>query len=91
MNGASIMPRSKLVNAEFARDKKQLSIEESNGQLRYANGDQLVNAAVPMVDQVLRQALGRNDSDNIRLVGGSHIVIKRKLPDPRAYFFPNRR
>lgn len=87
MNGASIMPRSKLVNAEFTQDKWQLSIEESNGQLRYASADQLVNAAGPWVDQVLRQALGRNDSDNIRLVGGSHIVIQRKLPDPRAYLF----
>ncbi|NCF45612.1 MAG: glycerol-3-phosphate dehydrogenase [Proteobacteria bacterium] len=87
MNGASIMPRSKLVNAEFAQDTWHLTIAASNGELRYVNADQLVNAAGPWVDQVLRQALGRNDSDNIRLVGGSHIVIKRKLPDRRAYLF----
>ena len=49
----------------------------------------LVNAAGPWVDEVLRTALGHNDTDNIRLVGGSHIVIKRQLPDGRAYMFQN--
>ena len=38
---------------------------------------------------MLRQALGRNDTNNIRLVGGSHIVIKRRLPDDRSYMFQN--
>ena len=49
----------------------------------------LVNAAGPWVDAVLAGAIGRNDVDNIRLVQGSHIVIKRKYEGERAYFFQN--
>ncbi len=50
----------------------------------------LVNAGGPWVDRVLAGVLGRNDVRNVRLVQGSHIVIKRKFPGERAYFFQNR-
>ena len=49
----------------------------------------LVNAAGPWVDQVLSGALGQNDVHNVRLVQGSHIVVRKKFDDPRAYFFQN--
>ena len=50
----------------------------------------LVNASGPWVDEVLRNALGRNEAYNVRLVEGSHIIVKRKYDDPRAFFFQNR-
>ena len=50
----------------------------------------LVNAAGPWVDQVLSGAVGQNDVHNVRLVQGSHIVVRKKFDDPRAYFFQNR-
>ena len=50
----------------------------------------LVNAGGPWVDEVLRKVLGRAAAQNVRLVEGSHIVVKSKFPDPRAYFFQNR-
>jgi len=50
----------------------------------------LVNASGPWVDEVLRNAVGRNHAHNVRLVEGSHIVVRRKYDDPRAYFFQNR-
>jgi glycerol-3-phosphate dehydrogenase len=43
----------------------------------------------PWVDRVLSSAVGRNDVHNVRLVQGSHIVVKKKFSDPRAYFFQN--
>ena len=90
MNGATIMPRTKLINAVFDGGRWQLLLEDQvDGKRRYVTASQLVNAAGPWVDDVLRQALGRNDTNNIRLVGGSHIVIKRRLPDDRAYMFQN--
>lgn len=49
----------------------------------------LVNAAGPWVDRVLSEAVGNNDVRNVRLVQGSHIVVKKKFDDPRAYFFQN--
>ena len=37
----------------------------------------LVNAAGPWVDHVLSGAVGQNDVHNVRLVQGSHIVVRR--------------
>ncbi len=50
----------------------------------------LVNAGGPWVDEVLRKVLGRSQAHNVRLVEGSHIIVKSKFADPRAYFFQNR-
>ncbi len=36
-----------------------------------------------------RAAVGKNDAHNVRLVQGSHIVIRRKFEHPKAYFFQN--
>ena len=60
-----------------------------SGTERDVKARTLVNAAGPWVDHILADALGRNDVSNVRLVQGSHIVIKRKYDDPRAYFFQN--
>ncbi len=50
-----------------------------------------VNAAGPSVlallDRIEHQA--SDSQDKIRLVRGSHIVVKRLFTDPRAYFFQN--
>ena len=43
----------------------------------------------PWVDEVLVNALGRNGARNVRLVQGSHIVIRRRIEHGRAYFFQN--
>src|SRR5690606_27110093 len=50
----------------------------------------LVNAAGPWVDHVLTETVGQNDVHNVRLVQGSHIVVRKKFDDPRAYFFQNK-
>jgi len=49
----------------------------------------LVNASGPWSDHVLRDAAGQKDASNIRLVQGSHIVIRRTFPHGRAYIFQN--
>jgi glycerol-3-phosphate dehydrogenase len=51
----------------------------------------LVNAAGPAVLNLLDRVEGhKHDKDEvIRLVRGSHIVVKRLFADPRAYFFQN--
>ncbi|MFP3387062.1 glycerol-3-phosphate dehydrogenase, partial [Tritonibacter sp. SIMBA_163] len=37
----------------------------------------------------LSRAMGHNGRAKVRLVQGSHIVVKKKFDDPRAYFFQN--
>ena len=60
-----------------------------NGKRREVRARLLVNAAGPWVDEVLASALGRNGAHNVRLVQGSHLVIRRRFEHGRAYFFQN--
>jgi glycerol-3-phosphate dehydrogenase len=45
--------------------------------------------AAPWVDDILRESIGQNKAGNVRLVQGSHIVIRRKFEHHKAYFFQN--
>lgn len=88
--GASIMTRSQVVSAR--RDADVWSIDVKNtqtGETTTYKSRMLVNAAGPWVDRVLSNAFSKNDVHNVRLVQGSHIVVKKKFEDPRAYFFQN--
>src|SRR5690606_24517285 len=59
------------------------------GKSRIVRARLLVNAAGPWIDEVLGDAMGRGGGHNVRLVQGSHIVVRKKFDDPRAYFFQN--
>jgi len=60
-----------------------------SGKTRQVTARLIVNAAGPWVDRVLKDVFGRDDARNIRLVRGSHIVVKRKYDHDRCYFFQN--
>jgi glycerol-3-phosphate dehydrogenase len=61
-----------------------------SGKVERVRARLLVNAAGPWVDHVLSAAVGQNDVHNVRLVQGSHIVVKKKFEGERAYFFQNK-
>jgi len=88
--GALIMPRTKVVSAR--RENGMWLIETIDTVSGHGNSFQarmLVNAAGPWVDHVIRAAFGQNEAHHVRLVQGSHIVVKKKFDDARAYFFQN--
>ncbi|WP_440984168.1 glycerol-3-phosphate dehydrogenase [Shinella sumterensis] len=88
--GADIRTATAVVNAR--RENGHWVVETENaetGARETMQARMLVNAAGPWVDRVLSSAVGRNDVHNVRLVQGSHIVVKKKFTDPRAYFFQN--
>jgi glycerol-3-phosphate dehydrogenase len=92
--GASIHTRARVTKAERSNGLWKITLTDTrpSGQPDEAvvEARLLVNASGPWVDDVLRNALGRNGAHNVRLVEGSHIVVKSKYDDPRAYFFQNR-
>jgi len=49
----------------------------------------LVNAGGPWVEEVLRSGSGVNARAKVRLVQGSHIVVKKLYEHDRAYMFQN--
>lgn len=86
--GAAILSRTRVISARRDRDLWRIEVE-ANGKRVEHKARMLVNAAGPWVDKVLGEALGRDDAHNVRLVQGSHIVIRRKFEDERALFFQN--
>lgn len=88
--GAVILTRTKVVKA--ARNQQGWTItlrDEKTGKLSEITSRLLINAAGPWADKVIEGVEGEKDAHNVRLVQGSHIVIKKKFDDPRAYFFQN--
>ena len=88
--GAVIRTRTRVLSARRQNGHWQIELEDRlNGKREIVEARMLVNAAGPWIDQVLGQTLGRNDAHNVRLVKGSHMVIRRKFDDPRSFFFQN--
>jgi glycerol-3-phosphate dehydrogenase len=88
--GALIMPRTKVVSARRENGLWEIdSVNMLTGENRRHRARMLVNAAGPWVDHVIRTAFGQNEARHVRLVQGSHIVVRKKFEGPRAYFFQN--
>jgi glycerol-3-phosphate dehydrogenase len=92
--GAEILSRARVISARregklWAVDLQETGADGKRGPVRRITCRMLINAAGPWVDKVLSSAVGKNQAHNVRLVQGSHIVIRQKFDDPRAYFFQN--
>ena len=89
--GAEIKTRTEVASARREGDAWTVLLRDQlSGGTREIRAGLLINAAGPWVDKTLQQTVGENDARNVRLVQGSHIVIRRKFDDPRAYFFQNK-
>ncbi len=87
--GATIRTRTAVIGASKVNGLWQVELRnEDTGDVETVQARLFVNAAGPWVDEVLGVATGANQR-NIRLVQGSHIVVKRKFEGERAYFFQN--
>lgn len=89
--GAIIRTRTKVVAARREGSLWVVTVEDlRDRKTETVRAKLLVNAAGPWVDHVLAKTIGKNDVHNVRLVQGSHIVVRKKFDDPRAYFFQNK-
>ncbi|MBB3659160.1 glycerol-3-phosphate dehydrogenase [Rhizobium sp. BK650] len=88
--GALIMPRTKVVSARQEGGVWQIkTINSLTGKSETHQARMLINAAGPWVDHVIRSTFGQNEAHHVRLVQGSHIIVRKKFEGPRAYFFQN--
>jgi glycerol-3-phosphate dehydrogenase len=88
--GATVQTRTKVVSAKRVDGAWQVETETSDGRRAEIMARLLVNAAGPWVDRVIAEALGdAQAAHNVRLVKGSHIVVRRHFAHERCYIFQN--
>jgi len=89
-HGATIEPRTACVSAERAGEMWNLVLrDEATGKRRTIRARALVNAAGPWVAEVAGSVIRANAPASIRLVQGSHIVVKRLYDHAACYIFQN--
>ncbi|MDL2356260.1 MAG: glycerol-3-phosphate dehydrogenase [Pseudomonadota bacterium] len=63
------------------------TLSGADGRQRRVNARCLVNATGPWADRFLQAALGSPPQQALRLIKGSHIVVRRLFEHPHAYIF----
>jgi glycerol-3-phosphate dehydrogenase len=84
-HGAEIRTRTRCIGARVVDGTWHLRL--SDGTDCAARG--LVNAAGPWVSQVMSEVIGHAAPTRVRLVKGSHIVVRRLFDHDRCYIFQN--
>jgi glycerol-3-phosphate dehydrogenase len=87
-HGATIRTRTKAVAAVRRGDVWEIMVEGIGGRRETIAAGALVNAAGPWVAETLWR-LGLAAREHVRLVQGSHIVVRRLFDHDRAYMFQN--
>src|SRR5262245_37114927 len=86
--GATILTRMAAVSARRENGLWQVDLKGAEGA-RGVMARVLFNAAGPWVQDVLGQVSGVSSTRRIRLVKGSHIVVRKFWDGPQAYLFQN--
>ena len=88
--GATIRTRSPLLSATRDATTWQLQLldKASNKEFPIA-AKVLVNAAGPWLDELQQHIAHTDGKEHIRMVQGSHIIIKKLFDHERAYIFQN--
>ena len=89
--GAQICTRTEMTSLEHREGGFIVSLQDvSSGQVRQVRARLVVNAAGPWVDHVLNRIDGGPPRRHVRLVQGSHIVVRKLYDHDRCYIFQNR-
>ena len=86
--GGTIETRTRCIAAERAGGTWTITVQSATGR-QTIRARALVNAAGPWVAALLGDVIRAPAPARIRLVQGSHIVVRRKYPHDRAYIFQN--
>lgn len=91
-NGAEVLTRWSCIDAQRSTMWK-VKLQSVTGQKRLVSARVLVNAAGPWAAQFLREHAHVPDSRTLRLVKGSHIVVRKLFDHDHAYVLqsPDRR
>jgi glycerol-3-phosphate dehydrogenase len=88
-HGARVLVRTAASSARRVGDRWHVEFRAGNGEPMKATAKVLVNAAGPWVENVITGVAGSNSPRRVRLVKGSHIIVKKFWEGPQAYLFQN--
>jgi glycerol-3-phosphate dehydrogenase len=87
--GAAYQPRTAMLGARREGDIWIADLQGRDGTRRHVRARAIVNAAGPWAAEVLGNGIGVNSSRRLRLIKGSHIVVKKLYDGPHAYILQN--
>ena len=88
--GAEIRTRTRAIAIRQVDGIWHVTVEDTSDGVRSTiKARALVNAGGPWVENVLRSGAGVNARAKVRLVQGSHIVVRKLYAHDRAYMFQN--
>jgi glycerol-3-phosphate dehydrogenase len=87
--GAIIRTRTKLISARPEGALWQAVIQDEAGRHETVAARAIVNASGPWVGEILSAKLGRNNAKTVRMVKGSHIIVKRLYEGDFAFILQN--
>jgi len=89
-SGATILTRTKCVNAERGRDEWQITLRDTDTKAdQIVSAKCIVNASGPWVSSLFGESLSMPAPKMIRMVKGSHIVVPRLNQEEEAYILQN--
>jgi D-erythritol 1-phosphate dehydrogenase len=88
--GAKIMVRTAATSARRIDDLWQIELRNQNGDMLRTRAKAVVNAAGPWVENVINGVIGSNSPRRVRLVKGSHIIVRKFWEGRQAYLLQNR-
>ena len=88
--GGNINTRTMVKNIEQKKGVWNIEVMNSiSNETKYVQAKVVVNATGPWVDNFLKNHSKQTKVDNVRLVKGSHIVVKKLFNHSYAYIFQN--
>nr|WP_298685013.1 glycerol-3-phosphate dehydrogenase [uncultured Dongia sp.] len=89
-HGARILTRTKVTSAKRAGDAWEVELQDAGDGHRFTVMARcVVNAAGPWVENMLGQVKGISSQRRVRLVKGSHLVIRKFWEGDHAYLLQN--
>jgi glycerol-3-phosphate dehydrogenase len=87
--GATVLTRTAATSARRDGRAWDIKFRSEDGTSARVRGKALVNAAGPWVENMIIEVVGSNSTRRVRLVKGSHIVVRKFWDGPQAYVFQN--
>ncbi len=87
--GARVMTRTAVTSARREGGKWLVEARQADGATVKVAAHGLVNAAGPWVEDVISRVTGQNSRRRVRLVKGSHIIVRKFWGGPQAYLLQN--